>query len=115
MIKKRVQSKRSQEPENKPCFLYTTWCTIFFFPDFLGMISCLSSLLPGRSYISFPVEFQILAWSLPVPNLRSNGIFVDTAAFSYIRLVREDLSFKPQYRADREINKIKESSLNLNL
>lgn len=40
---------------------------------------------------------------------------MNIAVISYIRLVTEDLSFKSQYTAGREINKIKESSLNLNL
>lgn len=79
------------------------------------MVSCLSPLLPGPDYISSPVELQILAGPLPVVNLRSNGIFVDIATISYIRLVTGDLPFKPQYPAGREMNKTKESSLNLNL
>lgn len=79
------------------------------------MISCLSPLPPGRDCISSPIWFQILAWLQPVSNLRSNRIFVNIAVISYIRLVTEDLSFRSQYTAGREINKIKESSLNLNL
>lgn len=75
------------------------------------MLFCLSPLLPGRDCIFSPVQLQILAWLLPVLNLRSNWIFVDMAAISYIRLVTEDLSLKSHTQRKKNSFNVRWNSL----